>query len=329
MVDSLNLRLKVTSVIDFLLIAAGFAILIYGADTFVNGASSLALILKIPNIVIGLTIVAFGTSSPELAVNIAASLDHQSEITMGNILGSNIINIAVILGIASLIKPLEIRRNTTRIEIPLAVLSSLVIFVMGNDFIFDNVDAVISRSEGLVLLQFFSVFLVYSILISLSGKPEESDFKKYSIFKSIFYFTAGLVMIIVSGKIIVDSTVSLAVNFGIPERIISLTVIALGTSLPELATSVVAAKKGNVDLAVGNVVGSCLFNAFFVLGVSAAIYPVTVVDQNQFDFLINVLVSLLLYIFIFTGEGRNINKWEGISFLVVYSIYLVLLIVQK
>jgi cation:H+ antiporter len=329
LVDSLNLRLKVTSVIDFLLIAAGFAILIYGADTFVNGASSLALILKIPNIVIGLTIVAFGTSSPELAVNIAASLDHQSEITMGNILGSNIINIAVILGIASLIKPLEIRRNTTRIEIPLAVLSSLVIFVMGNDFIFDNVDAVISRSEGLVLLQFFSVFLVYSILISLSGKPEESDFKKYSIFKSIFYFTAGLVMIIVSGKIIVDSTVSLAVNFGIPERIISLTVIALGTSLPELATSVVAAKKGNVDLAVGNVVGSCLFNAFFVLGVSAAIYPVTVVDQNQFDFLINVLVSLLLYIFIFTGEGRNINKWEGISFLVVYSIYLVLLIVQK
>jgi len=314
--------------LNVLLILIGFAILIYGANLLVGGASSLAQRFNVPNIVIGLTIVAFGTSAPELVVNLIASANGNSQIVIGNVIGSNIFNIAAILGISSLIYPLSVKSNTTWIEVPLAMLSAFAVIIMANDQMLGNGNSnQISRSDGIILLLFFLIFLAYNMQVSINNKEAaDIEVKKYSLFKSSAFIILGLAMLVSGGKLIVNYAVIIAQQIGLSERVIALTIVSIGTSLPELATSLVAVSKRNVDIAIGNVVGSCIFNVFFILGMSSVIHHVPVLEVNQFDLWVNMIVSFLVFIFVFTGTGRKLHRWEGAILLLAYIAYLVYII---
>jgi cation:H+ antiporter len=314
--------------IGALFILIGFAVLIYGANLLVDGASSLAAKLKVPNIVIGLTIVAFGTSSPELVVNTIAAMKGNSQIVIGNIVGSNIFNIAAIMGLSALLFPLRVKTNTTWTEIPLALLSAVVLIILANDVILDGAPRnIISRSDAIVLLAFFLIFLAYNIHVSLNNKEEEDiSIKSYSTLKSVLFIAIGLALLVVGGRLIVTYSVEIARQIGISERVIALTIVSIGTSLPELATSIVAVRKRNVELAVGIVVGSNIFNIFFILGVSGTISSVEVIGGNQFDLIVNIFVSTLLFLFVFTGKGRRIERWEGLLFVLIYIGYIIFLL---
>ena len=312
-----------------LLLFAGFVPLIIGANLLVDNASSLAKRLNIPAMVIGLTIVGFGTSAPELVVNLFASFEKNSDLALGNIVGSNIFNILGILGISAIVYPLAIKKNTTWIEIPLCLLSAVIIIVLANDMLIDKMNySVISRIDGCILLLFFLIFLSYNITLLKSEQyNDEILVKDKPVFKSVFLILIGLVLLIAGGRIIVVSAVKVASAIGLSQRVIALTIVSIGTSLPELATSVIAARKKNVDIAIGNIVGSNIFNVFFILGISAVIHPVSLQPFSNFDMILNIFASLLLFIFIFTGKGRRIGKREGAFFLLVYIIYIGFLII--
>lgn len=313
--------------IDFLLLVIGFIALIFGAEKLVDAASGLAAKFGIPSIVIGLTIVAFGTSAPELVVNIIAAINENTQMVLGNVLGSNIFNVLGILGISALIYPLAVKSNTTWYEIPLSLLASIAVIVVASDVYFDQTSNLISRTDALILLLFFAVFLVYNIAISKNDSNEEKiEIKQYKTLKAILFIFLGLGGLIVGGHLIVTSATSLAQLFGISERVIGLTIVSIGTSLPELATSIVAVRKRNVDIAIGNVVGSNIFNIFFVLGASAFITPVVVADSSFVDILLNIFAGILLFIFVFTGKYRNIDRLEGAVLLMIYLAYLVFLV---
>lgn len=309
--------------IDILLFIVGLVVLIYGANLLVDGGAALARRLNISNIVIGLTVVALGTSAPEFVVNIVSSAEGSSALALGNILGSNIFNILAILGVTALIYPLSVKRTTTWIEVPLTVFAAFLVLILVNS----EPAGIITRAEGIILLFFFFIFLAYTLVLSKkSGDVEEIVIKPYSLKKSILFVAIGLVGLIVGGRMLVMGAVNMAQMFGISERIIALTIVSIGTSLPELATSVVAARKKNTDIAIGNVVGSNIFNTFLILGTSATISPIPVNNTSLIDLVINIIAALLLFIFIFTGKGRKINRWEGILLLTIYIGYLVLLI---
>ncbi len=306
------------------LLILGFASLIFGANVLVDNASSLAKRLNIPNIVIGLTIVAFGTSAPELTVNAVASFKHNSDLVLGNIIGSNILNILFILGISAIIFPLTIRRNTTWIEIPLCLLSAFVIIVMANDALIDKHEtSIISRIDGILLIMFFIIFLAYNInLIKKEKYTEEIVVKDRSVPLSILLIIAGVILLIIGGRLIVHAAISIATTLHISERLIALTIVSIGTSLPELATSVTAAIKRNNDIAIGNIVGSNIFNVFLILGISSCICPISLPPMANFDMVLNIIASLLLFLFIFTGKGRKLERWEGILFILLYLSYI-------
>ena len=310
--------------LNFLLLMVSFAPLLYGANLLVDSASSLAKKLNIPNIVIGLTVVAFGTSSPELVVNVFASATGNSTITIGNVIGSNILNVLVILGISAIIYPLTVKSATTWIEIPLSLMAAAAVLVVANDPLIDQAAApVIGRVDGIMLLLLFIVFIVYNFHSMRAGEyVEEIPTKEYSVKKSLLLLAAGLALLIVSGRLIVFFATRLAVEIGLSERIIALTVVSIGTSLPELATSAVAASKKHVDIAIGNIVGSNIFNIFLVLGVSAVINPITVPAASNLDMLVNLGAGLLLFLFIFTGKGRQLERWEGIILVSLYAGYM-------
>lgn len=316
--------------LNFFILAAGFVILIYGASLLVDGAASLAKKFNIPGIVIGLTIVAFGTSSPELVVNVAGSLKGSSGIVLGNVLGSNIFNVLLILGISAIICPLTVKSNTTWMEVPLSFISSLLILVLASDIFLDgrNINE-ISRTEGIVLLFFFIIFLAYNFnLMKKGSSDEELTIRDFSRLRSSVMIGAGIIMLGAGGSLIINSAVEVALMLGISERVIGLTIVSTGTSLPELATSVAAAVKKNVDIAVGNIVGSNIFNAFFILGTSAVINPVNISAGAELDMVINAGASLLLFIFIFTGRGRKIDRLEGILFIMLYAAYVAVLLIS-
>jgi cation:H+ antiporter len=311
------------------LLFAGFVPLIIGANLLVDNASSLAKRLNIPAMVIGLTIVGFGTSAPELVVNLFASFEKNSDLALGNIVGSNIFNILGILGISAIVYPLAIKKNTTWIEIPLCLLSAVIIILLANDKLIDKMNySVISRIDGCILLLFFLIFLSYNVTL-LKAEQHNDDIlvKDKPVFKSIFLILIGLILLIAGGRIIVVSAVKVASAIGLSQRIIALTIVSIGTSLPELATSVIASRKKNVDIAIGNIVGSNIFNVFFILGISAVIHPVSLQPFSNIDMILNIFASLLLFMFIFTGKGRRIGKREGAFFLLVYIIYIVFLII--
>ncbi|MGD8307096.1 MAG: calcium/sodium antiporter [Ignavibacteria bacterium] len=307
--------------VSFILLFAGFMLLIKGADFLVEGSSSLAYRMKIPQIVIGLTIVAFGTSTPELIVNVFSAIEGMNDVGFGNVVGSNIINIFLILGIAALISPLQTQKNTVWKEIPFALLGALVLLVMCNDFLLSGAPGFISTSEGIILLFFFAIFIVYIFGIAEVKSENTIELKQFSNYKILVFILLGLAGLIIGGNLVVDNAVSIAADLGVSDRVIGLTIVALGTSLPELFTSAVAAMKGKADIAVGNVVGSNIFNIFFVLAITAIINPVPFKPAMNVDLIVMSIASFLLFITMFTGVKRKIDRWEAVVFLIIYCSY--------
>ena len=317
--------------LPYILLAVGFVILIKGADVLVTGASSIARRFHISDLAIGLTVVAFGTSTPELFVNIIASLKGNSEIAIGNILGSNIANILLILGVSSIICPLSVTKGTVWKEIPFSLLAAIVLGLMVNDQLIDkNGISVFTRIDGFVLLSFFTIFLYYSVSISkeIEGIETHVPSKEHGLAKSVLLVVLGLAGLCFGANWIVEGAVNLAFKLGISQSVVGLTIVAVGTSLPELATSAVAAHKGKPEIAVGNVVGSNIFNIFFVLGVSSIIKPIPFHSRSNVDISVVILASVLLFIFMFTGQKRSIDRWEGVVSLMLYGGYLAFQIIQ-
>ncbi len=317
--------------LTYLLFIIGFFILIKGADLLVDGAASIAEKRKISNIVIGLTIVAFGTSTPEFIVNIFASAQGNTEIAIGNILGSNIANILLILGISAMIHPLVSQKNTVWKEIPLSLLAAILVGVLANDMRIDGGSySGLTRIDGIVLISFFIIFLYYTFGISqVTGEATELRLKHLSYMKSTLFIVAGLTGLILGGKWIVDGAVKIAEHFNVSQSLIGLTVVAVGTSLPELATSTVAAYKKQTDIAIGNVVGSNIFNIFWILGFSALIRPLPFNSNLDMDILMTILSSALLFILMFTGKRHTIERWQGLLMITIYVGYIVYLIITK
>lgn len=310
-------------IINYLILIAGVALVIVGANGLVDGASSIAKRFNISNLVIGLTVVAFGTSTPELAVSVLSTLKGSTDIAIGNVIGSNILNIFLILGIAAVIFPLTVHSSTIWKEIPLSLLAVIMVIVTANEVIFDGSgSAAITRSDGIILLSFFLIFIYYSFGVAKNTQDSiHNEVKKMPVLKSVIYVVLGLTGLYFGGQFIVESAIKIARSFEISEAIIGLTIVAVGTSLPELATSIVAAIKKNSDIAVGNVVGSNIFNVFFILGVSGLIRPLPLGNITIVDLLVALFASLLLFLFCFTFKGRKINRVEGLIFLVIYAVY--------
>jgi cation:H+ antiporter len=307
----------------------GFVFLLIGAHFLVDGAVSLAKQMKISPIVIGLTIVAFGTSAPELVVNIVSSIQGNSDIAVGNILGSNIVNILFILGISAMIFPITAQRNTVLREIPFSLLAATLVAILGNDARIDGTGgSIISRIDGLVLISFFIIFLYYILGIA---KPTDSsiqteDIKTYSTQKSILLVALGCIMLALGGKWIVQGAVSLAEWFSVSESLIGLTIVAIGTSLPELATSTLAAYKRQSDIAIGNIVGSNIFNIFWILGISAVIHPLSLPISSDLDLAMTMGASLVLFLAMYIGKRHILERWQGAVMTMVYVVYIAFLI---
>jgi len=311
------------------LFLVGLAILILGAEGLVRGAASLAKRMGIQEIVIGLTIVAFGTSAPELIVNLVAAFKGAADIAIGNIVGSNIANILLILGIAAIIYPLKVKHNTVWKEIPFALLAMVLIFTMGNDGFFDGAAYnAITRTDGFSLIAIFVIFMFYIFGISKAeAKPAEStEIKIYSKTVSILLTVSGLLLLFFGGKILVDNAVILARLAGLSESLIGLTIVAVGTSLPELFTSIVAIIHKRDDIAIGNIVGSNIFNVFWILGMTGTILQLPFSPSVNFDILVGIIASLLLFLFMFVGRRNKLDRWQGVSFVLLYFIYVVYIV---
>ena len=314
---------------DLLVTIIGFALVIKGADILVDGASSLARKLSVSDLVIGLTVVAFGTSLPELSVNVFASIKATSNIAIGNIIGSNIANILLILGVSAIICPLVVTKGTVWKEIPLSLLAVILIAILANDKLINGAQSsMLTRIDGLVLLSFFIIFIYYSLSIAkrIEGTDDLLHVKALTITKILLLIVVGLAALILGGKFVVDGAVKLAIYLGVSQMTIGLTVVAVGTSLPELATSAVAAYKKNFDIAVGNIVGSNIFNIFFILGISSLIRPLPFQPGSNFDIGLLVLANILLFIFMFTGKKHKLDRWEAVLFLGIYAVYIFTLI---
>jgi len=313
------------TIVYLVLLASGFALLIKGADWLVSGGSALGKRIGISDLVIGLTVVAFGTSMPELFVNVLASLRGSTELAIGNVLGSNICNILLILGVASAILPLTVGAGTVWKEIPFCLLAVLVLAVMANDRLLDQADqSVLSRCDGLVLLGFFAIFLYYSAAIARQSPPAvlvASIRMPLNIWPACFYILIGIGALAAGGHLCVTGAIYIARRLNVSESLIGLTVVAVGTSLPELATSVTAALKKNCDIAVGNVVGSNIFNIFLILGVSAVFRPLPLAKHSNIDIGVVVAATMLLFVSMFTGKHKIIDRWEGWLMLVGYCLY--------
>lgn len=315
----------------YVLFVVGFYILIKGADLLVAGASSVAKQMRISNIVIGLTIVAFGTSAPEFIVNIFASVNGDTGLAIGNVIGSNIANILLILGIAAIIYPLVTKENTVWKEIPLSLLAAIILAIMANDSRIDGTEySGLTRTDGLILLAFFLIFLYYSFGIAkVTVDSETDDVIPMNTWKSIIFILVGLTGLVLGGKWIVDGAIKIAEGFQISQSLIGLTVVAVGTSLPELATSAVAAYKKQTDIAIGNVVGSNIFNIFWILGFSSIINPLPFDKGSDMDILMTIFSSLLLFIIMFIGKKHTVERWQGVAMICLYIAYIVYLVFTK
>jgi cation:H+ antiporter len=286
--------------LNTLLLIGGLALILAGANGLTDGSAAVAKRFRISDLVIGLTIVAFGTSAPELVISVLSALNGSAEMAIGNVVGSNIFNALMIIGCTALVLPIKVGEGTMSKEIPLVILSSLVLFVCANDMMLDREAVnVISRSDGFVLLAFFLIFMRYTFAIARNGADEageEQKIKEMPVWKSVLYIAGGLAGLIFGGQLFVDGASGLARSWGVSESVIGLTLVAGGTSLPELATSVTAALKKNPGIAIGNVIGSNLFNIFFVLGCSATVSPLPMGNINNLDLSVLIASSLLLWL---------------------------------
>ena len=314
---------------DFLWLIGGLALILIGANALTDGAASVAQRFHISPLVIGLTIVAFGTSAPELTVSVVSALKGSADLAIGNVIGSNIFNCLMIVGCTAAIVPIHISKGTLSKEIPLCLLAAIVLFICANDLLFDG-DALqrISRSEGWLLLGFFSIFMGYTFAIAHDGATEETLIRQLSIGRAICYILGGLVGLIYGGQGFVEGASGIARGLGVSESVIGLTLVAGGTSLPELATSVVAALKKNPEMAVGNVIGSNLFNVFFVLGCSASITAMPVRGITTLDLAMHIVACLLLFVFGLFFKQRTITRIEGLTLVACYVAYTTYLVVQ-
>lgn len=306
--------------LNTILLISGFTVLIFGADWLVNGASGLAKRLNVPDLVIGLTVVAFGTSAPELVVNLVAAFEGSSDIALTNILGSNIINVLIILGVSAVIAPLASQRSSRKVEIPLSILAGIIVLPMGIGLFGTGNE--ISRIDGIVLLLIFGGFLLYQFRNAKSNANASESFKPMALWKAILLIVVGLAGLVVGGQLVVKSAVKMAEAWGVSQSIIGVTIVALGTSLPELATSAIAAYKRNADLAIGNVIGSNIFNVFMVLGISSVIHPLTAYANLAIDAAIAAGSCLLVWIFVLTNKRHEIKRWQGGILLICYAAYL-------
>jgi len=315
--------------VNSLLLILGLAVLIKGADWLVSGASALAKKYHVSDLVIGLTIVAFGTSAPELVVNVIASSQNFNDIVLGNVLGSNIANLFLILGITGIIYPLVVQSSTTWKEIPLSLLAVVILFLLANNFfILDN--PVISRLDGLFLFLMFGLFMFYVYRLTKTDKtPVEVEVNVMSSFKMITLIVIGLAGLILGGRLVVNNAVEIATILGLSEKIIGFTIVAIGTSLPELATSVVAALKKNTNIAVGNIIGSNIFNIFLVIATSAVVSPVTFNPVFNIDIYLLAGGTLFLFIAMFTGGKKKLDRWEATILLLIYLGYTAMLVAKE
>ncbi len=312
----------------YLLFIIGIFLLIKGADWLVSGASSLAKSYRISDMVIGLTIVSFGTSMPELIVNIMASINDSAGLAIGNVFGSNIANILLILGVSAIFRPLPLQRSTLVSEIPFSLIATLLIGFLANASLFDgNPSLVISRLDGGILLFFFALFLVYVFHMAKDDPlPSEEKFVEMSQGRAIGWIALGALALFLGGKWTVDGAIQLALLLGMSESFIGLTVVAIGTSLPELFTSIVAAQRGNADIAVGNAVGSNIFNILWILGISALIRPLPFSELSNFDILMIIFASTLPIISFSFRKRSIIGRGSGVFYLICYIAYIIFLL---
>lgn len=311
------------------LLLIGFAILIKGADFLVNGASSVAKKFNISNIAIGLTVVAFGTSTPELLVSVTSSIKGYNAAAFGNVIGSNNFNLLFILGVAGVIYPLVVLRNTIRYEVPLSLLAALVLYLLVNDQLIWGSDTnELSRLDAIILLLFFGLFMfyIYRSMSNSSDMDQTSNIKIYSGLVSTMLIVLGLAMLVGGGTLVVDNAIKIAQHYGLSDKLIGLTILAAGTSLPELATSAVAAYRKNTDIAIGNVIGSNIFNIFFILAITGLVSPLPFDAAINFDLLILMGATLVLMVFMFTLNQNKLDRWEAFMLLagyITYTIYLI------
>lgn len=302
----------------------GFILLVKGADFFVDGSSSVAKTLRVPTLIIGLTIVAFGTSCPEAAVSITASMAGKNDMAFSNVVGSNIFNLLVVVGASALIHSVRVDKGMIKREFPLSIFVTVLILI----FALPMLGGDIGRVEGVILLIIFAIFVGIMIKSALDNRTEapDEDVKILPIWLSIIYIVGGMAAIIVGGNVVVDSATSIALSFGMTETLVGLTIVALGTSLPELVTSIVAAKKGESDLALGNAVGSNIFNILFVLAAAAVISPVKVGMESLFDTAFLIVFSAIVLLMIW--KDRMVVRWKGEIMIVMYLAYMVYIIVR-
>ena len=315
----------------YLLFVVGFVLLIKGADWLVAGSASIAKKYNISDLVIGLTIVSMGTSMPELIVNVIASLSGNSEIAIGNVLGSNIANVLLILGVAAFIYPLTIKNSTIMSEIPFSIIAVLLVAFVANAAIFDDQMAqMLSRWDGVLLILFFGLFMVYILKLAKEGRTdmlEDTPDETLTMGKSTVFVLLGMVGLFLGGKWVVEGAVAIANEFGLSQNLIGLTIVAIGTSLPELVTSALAAMKKNTDIAVANVVGSNIFNLLWVLGLSAVISPMKYETVINADVVVLLAATCLILFSLMTGRAKNqIGKPTGVVFLISYVAYMAFLV---
>lgn len=315
----------------YILLIIGFALLIKGADLFVNGSSNIAKLLRVPTILIGLTIVAFGTSSPEATVSIIAALKGNADVALGNVVGSNILNSTLIVGVTAFLYPLRVESETIRKEIPFTLLASVALLILMSDIALQGSSSnLLTRSDGFILLLFFSIFMYYLIEIGLKSRKEKADEpvpEDIRWGKSILITILGLAAIIFGGDLVVDNGIEIAYSLGMSEALVGLTIIAIGTSLPELVTSISAALKKESEIALGNIVGSNIFNILFILGGSATISPLATNNKIFIDVILMIVLTIILLVF--SRTSFRIGKWEGFVLVAAYIIYLVYIILRN
>ena len=305
--------------LQLVILALGFAMLVKGADFFVDGSASIAAKFKIPQLIIGLTVVAMGTSAPEAAVSISAAFAKNADITIGNIVGSNILNILIILGVSALITSLAVSKDVLRINLPIVTGASVLLLLLGYD-------GVISTLDALVIFLCFVAFLIYMIISARRSNQAGDEIKEMSVLKSLIFALGGLVLIVLGSRFTVDSATKIASALGVDDRVIGLTVVALGTSLPELVTSIVAARKNEVDLALGNAIGSNIFNILCILGVTGVISPVKIIPNNLID--IGVVIAFSAIIWLVAWKKRKLNRIDGVWMILLYVAFAAFIVIR-
>lgn len=316
-----------------IVLIVGFVLLVKGADFFVEGASSVAKMLKVPSLIIGMTIVAMGTSLPETSVSIAASINNQNTLAVSNVVGSNIFNLMVVLGICAVMCELHVSKDVLKRDYPFSVLCAILLLVVG------CIGMTLGRADGILFLVIFVAFIIFLIKSAMDARKrgeisekeremneEMSEMKEQPVWKSILYIVGGAIAIKYGGDWVVDSASTIATSFGISATLVGLTICSVGTSLPELVTSIVAARKNELDMAIGNVVGSNVFNILMVLGIAASVSPIAFLTENVIDIIILLVFSLITWLFCVTK--KKIGRMEGITMLVLYAIYLVYICIR-